>query len=375
MFRTSQPALAVFAATAILGLGGCTSFSDYVHNGFKVGPNYQPARAEVAPNWIDASDLRVRNSSDDLSKWWAVFNDPALDSLICYAYQQNLSLKVAGCRVLEARAQLAIDAGNLFPQTQTATGSYMANALSRENANPLASGVKRFYPQWNYGFNLSWELDFWGRLRQGHRIRCRQHGCIGRKLRRRAGHALGRRSDELCGVSHDRAENQLRQGERRPPAQDIEDRRRATESWHRRRARRGPGAKHAGANRGHAPRVGDCLAHVCQPALHLVGHSSSRPASPAWIRVDSQGASGSRRRHPGGFVATPARRPPRRAASSRSGRANRHRPVPILSVHLDQWHLGLLRPELQQSLPGTGPGGQYRSCLHVEHSQLWPPLE
>src|SRR5208337_4960195 len=166
MFRASRPALAILAVTAILGFSGCTSFGDYVHNGFKVGPNYSPARAEVARNWIDASDVRVRNAADDLSKWWVVFNDPALDSLICFAYQQNLSLKVAGCRVLEARAQMAIDVGNLFPQTQTATGSYTANSLSREDANPLAAGVKRFYGQWNYGFNLSWELDFWGRLRR-----------------------------------------------------------------------------------------------------------------------------------------------------------------------------------------------------------------
>ena len=46
------------------------------------------------------------------------------------------------------------------------TGSYTRNALSRETANPLASGLKRWYGQWNYGFNLSWELDFWGRLRR-----------------------------------------------------------------------------------------------------------------------------------------------------------------------------------------------------------------
>jgi NodT family efflux transporter outer membrane factor (OMF) lipoprotein len=68
--------------------------------------------------------------------------------------------------VLEARAQLAIDAGNLFPQTQSMTGNYTTTGLSRADANPLSSGVKRWYGQWNYGFNLSWELDFWGRLRR-----------------------------------------------------------------------------------------------------------------------------------------------------------------------------------------------------------------
>jgi NodT family efflux transporter outer membrane factor (OMF) lipoprotein len=145
---------------------GCTSLSDYVHNGFKVGPNYCPPCAPVAQNWIDADDVRVRTQCDDLSKWWDVFHDPALDSLICCAYQQNLSLRVAGYRVLEARAQMLIDTGNLFPQSQTMTGSYTRNAVSRETANPLSTGLKRWYNQWNYGFNLSWELDFWGRLRR-----------------------------------------------------------------------------------------------------------------------------------------------------------------------------------------------------------------
>jgi NodT family efflux transporter outer membrane factor (OMF) lipoprotein len=156
----------VIATLAAIAAGGCTSVSEYVHNGFKVGPNYAPPQAPVARNWIDADDVRVRTQCDDLSKWWVVFKDPVLESLICDAYRQNLSLRVAGCRVLEARAQMLIDVGNLFPQTQTATGSYTRNAISRENANPLAPGLKRWYSQWNYGFNLSWELDFWGRLRR-----------------------------------------------------------------------------------------------------------------------------------------------------------------------------------------------------------------
>jgi NodT family efflux transporter outer membrane factor (OMF) lipoprotein len=145
--------------------GGCTSPSEYIHNGFKVGPNYVQPPAPVAPSWIDANDLRVRSQCDDLSRWWMVFRDPTLDSLICYAYRQNLSLRVAAYRVLEARAQMSIDTGNLFPQTQTATGSYTRNVLSKEIANSLTTG-KRWYDQWQYGFNLSWELDFWGRLRR-----------------------------------------------------------------------------------------------------------------------------------------------------------------------------------------------------------------
>jgi NodT family efflux transporter outer membrane factor (OMF) lipoprotein len=169
-----------FLFTTVVLTGGCTSWREYIHNGFKVGPNYGKPPAPVAKDWIDANDQRVRTASDDLSKWWTVFNDPVLDSLICYAYGQNLSLRVAGMRVLEARAQLAIDTGNLLPQTQTATGDFKWYGLSKQTANNfLEFGVppggvqgvtfptfKRWYGQWDLGFNLSWELDFWGRFRR-----------------------------------------------------------------------------------------------------------------------------------------------------------------------------------------------------------------
>ncbi len=167
MPRTVRVRPAALAALAALVLAaGCTGPAEYVRNGFKVGPNYQPPPAPVAKNWIDANDVRVRQQGDDLSKWWAVFHDPVLDSLVCYAYGQNLSLRAAGCRVLEARAQMMIDVGNLFPQTQSMTGDHTNNGISRETANPLSSGLKRWYGQWDYGFNLSWEIDFWGRFRR-----------------------------------------------------------------------------------------------------------------------------------------------------------------------------------------------------------------
>jgi NodT family efflux transporter outer membrane factor (OMF) lipoprotein len=174
--KPSLPTMAGLAALGLLAalLCGCTSIEEYVHNGFKVGPNYGKPAAPVAREWIDAGDKRVRSTeSEDLSKWWTVFHDPVLDSLICYAYGQNISLRVAGFRILQARAQLGIDVGNLFPQTQQAVGDYRRTGLSRETANNFLNignfggpAFQRFYSQWDYGFNLSWELDFWGRFRR-----------------------------------------------------------------------------------------------------------------------------------------------------------------------------------------------------------------
>jgi NodT family efflux transporter outer membrane factor (OMF) lipoprotein len=153
--------------TLALCLCGCTPFTEYIHNGFKVGPNYRKPPAPVAPNWIDASDKRVRQGPDDLSGWWKVFHDPVLDDLVCLAYKQNLTLRQAGMRVLESRAQLAIAVGEIFPQNQAMTASLQREVLSGKTANRgLGTSQQFFFTQWSFGFTLAWELDFWGRFRR-----------------------------------------------------------------------------------------------------------------------------------------------------------------------------------------------------------------
>jgi NodT family efflux transporter outer membrane factor (OMF) lipoprotein len=72
---------------------------------------------------------------------------------------------------MEERASLAIAFGNLFPQTQQAVGGYTRNAVSVLQANQgfLGGGfpgTSRFFNNWDLGFNLAWELDFWGRFRR-----------------------------------------------------------------------------------------------------------------------------------------------------------------------------------------------------------------
>lgn len=152
-------------AGAILLTAACTPWREYFRNGFKVGPNFKPPPAPVAQHWIDANNPRVSIETGDLAHWWVVFNDPVLNSLIQTAYRQNLTLKDAGYRVLQARAQLGIARGGLFPQTQAMNGDYLRQAISRNAANRSFVGL-RFYDQWDYGFTLSWELDFWGKFRR-----------------------------------------------------------------------------------------------------------------------------------------------------------------------------------------------------------------
>ncbi len=144
---------------------GCTPWSEYVHNGFKVGPNYGRPAAPVARDWIDANDVHLRHEGEEPVYWWRLLNDPGLNALICTAYRQNLTLREAGFRILQARAQLAIDTGNLFPQTQDFQANYRHTLASRQ-VGPVVSTAPRTGNIINTNFNLAWELDFWGRFRR-----------------------------------------------------------------------------------------------------------------------------------------------------------------------------------------------------------------
>jgi NodT family efflux transporter outer membrane factor (OMF) lipoprotein len=173
--RSRRRRVAAVSALLIAALltSGCitTGPRQWIRNGFKVGPNYCPPPAPVAEEWIYAKDPDVHNRHMD--DWWEVFQDPALNALIVMAYKQNPNLRIAGTRVLQARAQQAIAVGNIFPQSQATTGSYARVNLSSNQ--PLIGRLTNLLPasdrslafsNWFYGFNLSWELDLWGRLRR-----------------------------------------------------------------------------------------------------------------------------------------------------------------------------------------------------------------
>jgi outer membrane protein TolC len=161
--RSGKRAIALIASAGLVLSAGCTNLQDWIKNGFKVGPNYSRPPAPVASEWIDYKDPRVKSDQPDLSEWWRVFNDPALNNLMETAYRQNLTLRVAGSRILAAQAQRGIAVGNLFPQVQQASASYTRNKLPITTATRFPA---QWFQNWAAGFNASWELDFWGRFRR-----------------------------------------------------------------------------------------------------------------------------------------------------------------------------------------------------------------
>lgn len=138
------------ALFAMFFLGACA----------KLGPDFQLPESKVPSAWSEQdSGLFEKPSKEDSIAWWDDFNDPLLNQLIETAYDQNLSLQIAGLRILEARAQLALVRGNLAPQVQEMNGDLFTIGTTD-------TGADRYYNSASIGFDAGWELDMWGKFRR-----------------------------------------------------------------------------------------------------------------------------------------------------------------------------------------------------------------
>jgi NodT family efflux transporter outer membrane factor (OMF) lipoprotein len=159
------------AALSLLALCGCAA----------VGPDFVPpdpmlptvsffgkpepavAEAQLAPLDFSARD----------SRWWAVFRDPILTSLAERVAAANLDVRTATLRLAESRFQRGVTASAEFPSLN-ANASYQRELFSENGlvslGNAFAPPGKPFIVPpisvWQTGFDASWEIDIWGRVRR-----------------------------------------------------------------------------------------------------------------------------------------------------------------------------------------------------------------
>ncbi len=179
-FSVRTPALAVLVCFA---LSGCV-----------VGPNFERPEA-AAPDVFNrtqsAQALSRPVESDFNPDWWKLLNDPTLNSLEERLGDANLDVAAASARLLQSRAEQRIVGADQYPsfngaasynrergsmngilsllgvtptgtQTQSASGASPTGvaALPGDKGSPA-------YDLYQFGFDASWELDFWGRVRRG----------------------------------------------------------------------------------------------------------------------------------------------------------------------------------------------------------------
>lgn len=153
-WRRASARCALLAAISLLVmLGGCA-----------VGPDYERPQVDLPTEWTVVGDDDIA-PTPRLTRWWERFDDPLLTELIEEAASQNLSLQVAGLRILAARAALNVAAGNRFPQRQAVRGDVLRTSVSENTAN-LPPGLDDGYWEGTFGAEIAWELDFWGKFRR-----------------------------------------------------------------------------------------------------------------------------------------------------------------------------------------------------------------
>jgi NodT family efflux transporter outer membrane factor (OMF) lipoprotein len=93
-----------------------------------------------------------------LSHWWTVFNDPILTSLEGRALKSNLDLRTALSKIEQARANRQSASGSRLPSVSVTASASGARASTRDGADVTHGN--------NVEFDVSWEPDFFGRLRK-----------------------------------------------------------------------------------------------------------------------------------------------------------------------------------------------------------------
>ncbi|MDW5267794.1 MULTISPECIES: efflux transporter outer membrane subunit [Acidobacteriaceae] len=154
-------AKAVIASLLVLMVMGCNVGPNYKRPAATTPQSYRGALApEIAPTVPTESSLGDQ-------RWSTIFQDPILQQLVTEALQNNLDLRVAAERVLEAQAQVGITRSQQLPSV-SASGGYSALQLPLGLAGKNSDGTQKNSLINGGGFSASaaWNLDFWGLYRR-----------------------------------------------------------------------------------------------------------------------------------------------------------------------------------------------------------------
>ena len=168
----------IAALGVVLTVSGCSVGPDFV------APDSGLPRARFA-SAVAATSSKETTPSAPVSQpvdptWWRTFRDPVLTGLERRVAAANLDLRTATLRVAESRFERGVTAAAEFPSIN-GTARYQRELYSKNGIfsllSPLLAGgaagggttaAPTIQPinEYTTGFDASWELDLWGRVRR-----------------------------------------------------------------------------------------------------------------------------------------------------------------------------------------------------------------
>ncbi|MEW9309967.1 efflux transporter outer membrane subunit [Labrys neptuniae] len=129
-----------------------------------VGPDYVKPSLAV-PAQYTSTNREQSAAKPQLSRWWTRLADPMLNALIEEAVQSNLDVATAKARVREARATYHQSVGTLFPTVRNTDSATRQRSVAGGSSG-AASGPQ-ITSQFQAGFDVSWEIDLFGKNQRG----------------------------------------------------------------------------------------------------------------------------------------------------------------------------------------------------------------
>ena len=144
-----------FAAVLACLLAGCT-----------VGPKYKVPDVPLTPAYKETDGWKAAHPSDQVLRgpWWETFGDPQLNALEEQVPGGNQNLKGLEARFRQARAAIRFNRASEFPTISTAPS--IASIRDSANTPYLPAGAARATGDLVLPFDVSYEFDFWGRVRR-----------------------------------------------------------------------------------------------------------------------------------------------------------------------------------------------------------------
>ncbi|MDM0075651.1 efflux transporter outer membrane subunit [Variovorax sp. J2P1-59] len=155
-------------------------------SGCAVGPDFKPQVPEAPANfaaWHGGSPelldpQRTAPAAATAPQNWSMFGDPVLDALEAKALAANQDLQTAALRFAQSRAQLAVVNSQKSIQVNASAGATrlresedgemtrLLGALNPANRDELVKVLSEPHNFYQAGFDASWEIDLWGRVRR-----------------------------------------------------------------------------------------------------------------------------------------------------------------------------------------------------------------